>query len=75
MEQGLYDEAIKLYERSLSMVEKAHGQNHPDTRTAQDNLILAYHDRKQHEAKIAKTKSEKEATVESSNIDSDDTHT
>ncbi len=41
-DQGKYDEAEALYERSLAIWEKALGKDHPDVATSLNNLAELY---------------------------------
>ncbi|MGB3188457.1 MAG: CHAT domain-containing protein, partial [Limnoraphis sp.] len=43
-DQGRYDEAEPLYQRSLAIYEKALGGNHPDVANSLHNLALLYRD-------------------------------
>ena len=43
--QGLYDQAKSLNERSLDILKKAFGEDHPDFATALNNLALALYDK------------------------------
>ncbi len=42
-DQGRYDEAEPLYQRSLAILEKALGENHPHVATSLNNLASLYH--------------------------------
>ena len=41
-DQGQYAQAEPLYNRSLAIMEKAHGPDHPDVATCLENLAALY---------------------------------
>ena len=43
-EQGSYEAARQLMERTLAICERVHGENHPDTATALSELAIILHD-------------------------------
>ncbi len=49
MEQGKYEEAEPLHQRSLSIYEKVLGQDHPWTATSLNNLAALYDDQGKYE--------------------------
>ena len=42
-EQGKYEDALLLYQRSLAIEEKVLGSEHPDTAMTLNNLAILYH--------------------------------